>query len=94
MPSASMRQAIVDAVPIVLQWPLLRIVADSESRNASGDSVPARTSSRTARTSAAAPTSPASPPSSAARTSSPSRYDNPAWVFKARRTGSNNNSPA
>ena len=50
MPSASAMHAIVDAVPIVLQCPLLRIVADSESRKASGDSVPARTSSLSCHT--------------------------------------------
>ena len=34
MPSASASRLIVDAVPIVLQWPRLRIIDDSDSRNA------------------------------------------------------------
>ena len=50
MPSASAMQAIVEAVPMVLQWPLLRIIADSDVRNASWDRVPARTSSLSRQT--------------------------------------------
>ena len=38
--------AIVDAVPMVLQCPRLRIIADSDRGTASAESVPARTSSR------------------------------------------------
>ena len=33
IPSASATQAMVEAVPMVLQWPRLRIIADSDSRN-------------------------------------------------------------
>ena len=44
-PSASTIDAIVDAVPIGLQCPALRVITDSVSRNASSVSVPARTSS-------------------------------------------------
>ena len=44
-PSASTIDAIVDAVPIGLQCPALRVITDSVSRNASSLSVPARTSS-------------------------------------------------
>ena len=46
VPSASATSAIVEAVPIVLQCPRLRIIDDSDRRNSSSDSVPARTSSR------------------------------------------------
>ena len=45
MPSASTSKPIVDAVPIVLQCPRLRIIEDSDLMNCSCDSVPARTSS-------------------------------------------------
>ena len=55
MPSASATQAIVEAVPIVLQWPRLRIIEDSASRNRSWDSVPARTSSLSRHTSVPQP---------------------------------------
>jgi hypothetical protein len=56
MPSASATTAIVEAVPMVLQWPLLRIIADSDSRrNASVMSVPARTSSTKRHTSVPQP---------------------------------------
>ena len=55
VPSASATQAIVEAVPIVLQWPLLRIIEDSDVRNASSDSVPARTSSLSRQTSVPQP---------------------------------------
>ena len=50
MPRASATHAIVDAVPIVLQWPLLRIMADSEARNSCADRFPARTSSLSCHT--------------------------------------------
>ena len=43
--------AIVEAVPIVLQCPRLRIMADSERMNCSRDRVPARTSSLSRQTS-------------------------------------------
>ena len=49
-PSASATMAIVEAVPIVLQCPRLRIIDDSDFMNSSSDSVPARTSSLTAAT--------------------------------------------
>ncbi len=55
MPSASATKAIVDAVPIVLQCPRLRIIADSERVNCSVDSVPARTSSDSRQTSVPQP---------------------------------------
>ena len=45
MPSASAKLPIVDAVPIVLQWPLLRIIDFSELLKSSCDIVPARTAS-------------------------------------------------
>ena len=45
VPSASATSAIVEAVPIVLQCPALRIIADSERAKSSCESVPARTSS-------------------------------------------------
>ena len=50
MPSASAMIAIVDAVPMVLQWPLLRTMERSLFRNASCESVPARTSSLSCQT--------------------------------------------
>ena len=43
---ASATSAMVEAVPIVLQCPRLRIMEDSERVNASWDSVPARSDSR------------------------------------------------
>ena len=46
---------MVDAVPIVLQWPLLRIIADSELRKSALLSVPARTSSLRRHTSVPQP---------------------------------------
>jgi hypothetical protein len=55
VPSASATSAIVDAVPIVLQCPRLRIIADSDRANASGASVPARTSSDSRQTSVPQP---------------------------------------
>ena len=55
MPSASATRAIVDAVPIVLQWPRLRIIDDSDRMNSSCDSVPARTSSDSRHTSVPQP---------------------------------------
>ena len=55
MPSASASRPIVDAVPIVLQWPLLRIIDDSDLRNCSFDSAPPRTSSESFHTSVPQP---------------------------------------
>jgi hypothetical protein len=46
---------MVEAVPIVLQCPRLRIIADSERVNCSADSVPARTSSDSRHTSVPQP---------------------------------------
>ena len=54
MPSASAMTAIVDAVPIVLQCPRLRIIEDSDFRNSSSGNVPARTSSLSCHTPGAA----------------------------------------
>ncbi len=48
-------QAMVEAVPMVLQWPRLRIMEDSERRNASRERVPARTSSLSRHTSVPQP---------------------------------------
>ena len=45
VPSASATSAIVDAVPMVLQCPRPRIMADSERMNCSAEKVPALTSS-------------------------------------------------
>ena len=50
MPSASATQAMVDAVPIVLQWPRLRIIADSARRRSARAIRPARTSSLISQT--------------------------------------------
>ena len=55
MPSASATSAIVDAVPMVLQCPRLRIMADSERVNCSAERVPARTSSDNRQTSVPQP---------------------------------------
>ena len=55
VPSASASRPIVDAVPMVLQWPLLRIVDDSDLRKSACDSVPARTSSDSRHTSVPQP---------------------------------------
>ena len=55
MPSASASKPIVDAVPIVLQCPRLRIIDDSDLMNCSCDSVPARTSSDRRHTSVPQP---------------------------------------
>src|SRR4030095_13614550 len=44
-PSASTILAIVDAVPIVMQWPFERCMHDSAELNCSGAIRPARTSS-------------------------------------------------
>ena len=55
VPSASATSAMVDAVPIVLQCPRLRIIADSERVNCSCDIVPARTSSDSRQTSVPQP---------------------------------------
>ena len=54
-PSASATIAMVDAVPIVLQCPLLRIIDDSDVRNFASESVPARTSSLSRQTSVPQP---------------------------------------
>ena len=55
VPSASAIRAIVEAVPIVLQWPWLRIMEDSDLRNCSFESSPARTSSESFHTSVPQP---------------------------------------
>ena len=55
MPSASASKPIVEAVPIVLQWPRLRIIDDSELMNCSSDSLPPRTSSDSRHTSVPQP---------------------------------------
>ena len=55
VPRASARQAMVEAVPMVLQWPRLRIIADSDSRKVSRASLPARTSSPRRHTSVPQP---------------------------------------
>ena len=55
VPSASATTAIVDAVPIVLQWPRLRIIEDSEAMNCCWERVPARTSSESFHTSVPQP---------------------------------------
>ena len=55
VPNASATSAIVDAVPMVLQWPRLRIIADSERVNSSAERVPARTSSHNRQTSVPQP---------------------------------------
>ena len=44
-PSASTIEAMLDAVPIVMQWPGLRFIAASASRNCACVSSPARTCS-------------------------------------------------
>ena len=55
VPSASAMHAMVEAVPIVLQWPRLRIIEDSDVRKSCSDSVPARTSSLSRQTSVPQP---------------------------------------
>ena len=55
MPRTSASRPIVDAVPMVLQCPRERIIDDSDSRNASLSSVPARTSSDSRHTSVPQP---------------------------------------
>ena len=55
VPSASATSAMVDAVPIVLQWPLLLIIDDSLSKNSSSLSLPPRTSSLSRHTSVPQP---------------------------------------
>ena len=45
IPRPSVMQAIVDAVPIVMQWPLLREIEPSISRHSSSVMRPARNSS-------------------------------------------------
>ena len=54
-PIASTRHAIVDAVPIVLQNPLLRDIPDSAARNSSRVMSPARTASERRHTSVPLP---------------------------------------
>ena len=60
IPSASATTAIVDAVPMVLQWPLLRIIDCSDCRNCPFVIVPARASSLSRQTSVPQPS--ATPP--------------------------------
>ncbi len=55
IPRASATSAIVDAVPIVLQCPRLRIIADSDAVNSAEERVPARTSSLSRQTSVPQP---------------------------------------
>ena len=55
VPRDSAITAIVEAVPIVLQWPRLRIIEDSERRKSSRVRVPARTSSDSLNTSVPQP---------------------------------------
>ena len=55
MPSASATTAIVDAVPIVLQWPLPRIIDCSDAMNCAPEIVPARASSLSRHTSVPQP---------------------------------------
>ncbi len=55
MPSASASSPIVEAVPMVLQWPRLRIIDDSDSRNSLSVRLPARTSSESRQTSVPQP---------------------------------------
>ena len=55
MPSASTIEAMVDAVPIVLHEPLLRVMHDSAARKSASDRVPARTSSLSRHTSVPEP---------------------------------------
>ena len=55
MPSASAMMAIVEAVPIVLQCPLLRIIPDSDLRKSAWVISPARTSSPKRHTSVPQP---------------------------------------
>jgi hypothetical protein len=55
MPSASASNPMVDAVPMVLQWPRLRIIEDSDLMNSASESVPARTSSESRQTSVPQP---------------------------------------
>ena len=55
MPSASAMTAIVEAVPIVLQWPLLRIIDRSDSRRSASVMSAAFTSSTKRHTSVPQP---------------------------------------
>ncbi len=55
VPSASAMIAIVEAVPIVLQWPRLRIIDDSDCTKSASDRFPARTSSDSRQTSVPQP---------------------------------------
>src|SRR3954469_24608137 len=50
--------AIVDAVPIVMQWPFERLMHDSAATNSSCDIFPARTSSDICHTPVPEPNSP------------------------------------
>ena len=55
VPSASAMQAMVDAVPIVLQCPRLRIIDDSDAMNVAVRQLPARTCSLSRHTSVPQP---------------------------------------
>ena len=55
VPRASASRPIVEAVPIVLQWPRLRIIDDSERSKSSCESCPPRTSSLSRHTSVPQP---------------------------------------
>ena len=55
MPSASAMLAMVDAVPMVMQWPGLRDMPDSASAKSAGDMLPARSSSENLNTSVPEP---------------------------------------
>ncbi len=57
MPSASTIEAIVDAVPMVMQWPGERDMAASASLKSSIDILPARTSSENCQTAVPEPMS-------------------------------------
>jgi hypothetical protein len=57
MPSASTRLAMVEAVPMVLQTPWLRLIPRSAAWNSASDITPARTSSEKRQTSVPEPMS-------------------------------------
>jgi len=57
MPSASTTDAIVDAVPITMQWPLERDMHDSASQSSSSVSRPARRSAQRRQASVPEPSS-------------------------------------
>ena len=58
MPSASTIEAIVEAVPIVMQWPCERCMQLSASKKSACDIVPARTASLICQTPVPDPSSP------------------------------------